>query len=383
MSRKARTLVCLFTGAACALAWGQSNPSAYVYVSSNYSGSNNRTVAFWANTSGQLAPIPGSPFPNNITSMAVNGKFLFGSDNVPNDNGRNIYSYLIQSNGVLKYLGATNIQKWASEDNCNDGENLLLDHSGGYLYSYVVEANCNSGTAFESFKVNWSTGMLSYLGMSSPNTFTLGPPLTFATNNVFAYAAGGNGSYSGVNGYQKQANGNLTDLKQSYPLPSGTPSANSVTYSWFATADTTNHLALVLYYAGSTSNGVTKIATYAINTTTGQLTTNSTYSNMPTSAVGTPTATAMAPSGKLLAVGGQNGLQLFNFNPSGQATPFSQLITRSPIAMMYWDNQNHLYAISNTDSDIHVFTLTSTGATEVQGSPWPVPHPVAMIVQPK
>ncbi len=51
--------------------------------------------------------------------------------------------------------------------------------------------------------------------------------------------------------------------------------------------------------------------------------------------------------------------------------------------MMYWDTSNHLYAISNADSAIHVFTVTATGATEVPGSPWTVTHPVAMIVQPE
>jgi hypothetical protein len=91
----------------------------------------------------------------------------------------------------------------------------------------------------------------------------------------------------------------------------------------------------------------------------------------------------MAPSGKLLAVGGPNGLQIFNFNPHGQATANTGLITRVPIDMMYWDNNNHLYAISNADGAIHVFTVTPTSATEVSGSPYYVAHPLSLIVQPK
>jgi hypothetical protein len=34
-----------------------------------------------------------------VNSMAMNGKYLFGSDNPAADNLRNIYSYAIQSNG--------------------------------------------------------------------------------------------------------------------------------------------------------------------------------------------------------------------------------------------------------------------------------------------
>ena len=194
MQRNIWRLASLLFAVSCTCAWGQTKPAAYVYVSSNYSGSNNRTVAFQASSNGTLTSIPGSPFANNIASMAVNGKYLFGSDNVPGDNGRNIYSYLIESNGALKYLGATNIQKNGSANACDSGSGLLLDHTGSYLYVFVTEANCNSEAAFASFSVNKSTGLLNYLGLSNVDPFTLGPPLTVAADNLWAYAAGGTGS---------------------------------------------------------------------------------------------------------------------------------------------------------------------------------------------
>jgi hypothetical protein len=383
MQRNIWRLASLLFAVSCTCAWGQTKPAAYVYVSSNYSGSNNRTVAFQASSNGTLTSIPGSPFANNIGSMAVNGKYLFGSDNVPGDNGRNIYSYLIESNGALKYLGATNIQKNGSANACDSGSNLLLDHTGNYLYVFVAEANCNSEAAFASFSVNKSTGLLNYLGLSNFDPFTLGPPLTVAADNLWAYAAGGNGSYSAITGFSKKSNGLLANIPSfTYPFPSGRPANFDMAYVGLAQADTTNHMAVNLFYV-TESGDYDKIATYAINTSNGALTTNSTFSNMPTTAVGEANWTAMAPSGKLLAVGGPNGLQLFHFNPSGQATAFTGLITRSPISMMYWDNSNHLYAISNADSNIHVFTITSTGANEISGSPWAVTHPVDLIVQPE
>lgn len=383
MYHSAGRLVCLLAAFSCVCAWGQTKPAAYVYVQSNYSGPNNRTVGFVANAKGQLSTIAGSPWANNITSMAVNGTFVFGSDNVPNDNGRNIYTYRIESNGALHYAGATNIDKNSQENSCNDGKNLLLDHTGSYLYSFVVEANCNSESAFESFAINKSTSQLKYLGVTTPNSFTLGPPLTIASDNLWAYAAGGNGEYSAINGFKKASTGNLvnlTDLKFSYPA--GEPSGATVS-AGLAQADTTNHLAVNMYYVTNSGVDYDMIATYAINTSTGNLTTSSTWSNMPRAQTGAATSTAMAPSGKLLAVGGPNGLQLFHFNPSGQATAFTGLITRSPITSVSWDNSNHLYAISHDDSQIHVFTVTSKGATEVSGSPWKVAFPVSMAVQPE
>jgi hypothetical protein len=382
-----RQIALLVMAGACALSASfavatTSAPVALVYVSSNYSGTNNRVVGYTAAADGQLTQIAGSPWADNLVSLAVNGAYLFGSDNVTGDNGRNIYSYRIESNGVLQYIGATNIQKTATENECNGGGGLYLDHTGSYLYSFVVEVNCNSESAFQSFAVNKSTGLLNYLGDSSPNSFTLGPPLTVAADNKYAYAAGGNGSYSGITGFQIQSNGNLTDLaSQNYPLPSGAPS-DAMGYIEEATADTTNHFAVNIFYL--TDSGTSDmIATYAISTTTGNLTTSSTYSNMPTTEVGDATWQMMAPSGKLLAVAGPNGLQIFNFNPNGQATASTGLITRSPITMCYWDNNNHLYAISNADGTIQAFTVTPTSATEVAGSPWYLPHPVSMIVQPK
>ncbi len=105
--------------------------------------------------------------------MAVNGKYLL-ADNVPGDNGRNIYSYRIESNGALKYLGATNMQKNGSANACDAGGDLLLDHSGDYLYVFTVEVNCNSESAFASFSVNQTTGLLKYLSLSNPDPFSLG-----------------------------------------------------------------------------------------------------------------------------------------------------------------------------------------------------------------
>lgn len=94
----------------CSAALAQTSPGAYIHVSSNYSGSNNRTAGFVAKAERQLSPVPCAPWSNNIICMAVNGTYLRGSDNVPGDNGRNIYTYRIHSN-VLEVCGGNQYPK--------------------------------------------------------------------------------------------------------------------------------------------------------------------------------------------------------------------------------------------------------------------------------
>lgn len=360
-------------------------PVAYIYVSSNYSGSNNRVVGYAAYANGQLSQISGSPWADNLSYLATNGSLLFGSTNLASDNGKNVFSYSVGSNGALKYIGATNIQDAGSENACNLAENPTLDHTGSFLYLYVENAGgCNGDSygAFQSFAVNKSTGLLNYLGV----TGTLPPAntqlLTVLADNEYAYVEG---YYDNIAGLQKTSNGSLTFLSSPTAIVGneGEPSGWGWNYG-DVVADPTNHLAVdVCYSSGGGAYGCSpdtedKIATFSINTSNGAQSTNSTFSNMPTTEVQYVGPMMMSPSGKLLAVGGRNGIQIFNFNPSGQATTNTGLITTSPITAMYWDNSNHLYAISNTDSTLHVFTVTATSATEAPGSPYSIPRPVAM-----
>lgn len=51
-------------------------PVAFVYVASNYSGYNNQVRGYAVAGRDQLTAIAGSPFYANVSSMAVNGKYL-------------------------------------------------------------------------------------------------------------------------------------------------------------------------------------------------------------------------------------------------------------------------------------------------------------------
>ena len=379
---------CLIPGRSSVAAFASTpEPIAYIYVSSNYSGSDNRVVGYAANANGELTEISGSPWADNLSYLATNGTYLFGSTNIPGDNGKNVFSYRIESNGALKYQRATNIQDTGSENACNQAQDLLLDHTGGYLYVFVQSADCNTEVAYQSFAINRSTGQLDYLSVTLPNAFSLGQPLTMLADNDYAYAAGGEDSE--ICGYKKAANGNLVDLDSYYGSPicnsafpggEGQPSGSNGNFQ-FVTADPTNHLAASIVYSDAYTGAIidTRIATIAINTENGSQSTNSTYANMPEPNVKFAGPITMSPSGKLLAVGGSNGIQIFNFNPKGQATPNTGLISTANVTAMYWDNNNHLYAISNAGDALYVFTVTPTSTKEAPGSPYSIPRPVGLI----
>jgi hypothetical protein len=53
------------------------------------------------------------------------------------------------------------------------------------------------------------------------------------------------------------------------------------------------------------------------------------------------------------------------------------------IDQAYWNNQNHLYAVSQNGGRLFVFTVTPTSASQASGSPYVINHPRQMIVQPK
>ncbi len=385
MKSRLTLAICLATLAFTAgTAIAQTAPVAYIYVSSNYTSFYNHVVAYAASPNGQLTAVPGSPFADNVFSLAVNGKYLFGSDNVAGNDYRNIYSYLIQGNGSLKYFGARNIQNAPDSyqnNSCNQGTFLTFDHTGADLYSYVSNAACNAENAYQSFGVNPSTGSLGYLGVSQAGEY-VPAPLTVLADNKYAYAAGCIFNVTQINAYQRQSNGALKDISIATPLPAGNPPTGFYqTCLANATADTTTHMAMNVYY----NDGAVpdKIATYSVNTLNGDLSTSSTYANMPTTAVFYVNTMNMAPSGKTLAVGGTGGLQLFNFTGTSQVTARTGLLTSAPIDQIHWDHANHLYAISNAASQLYVFTVTSTGVTQAPGSPHTIPQPQALIVQPR
>ena len=103
---------------------------------------------------------------------------------------------------------------------------------------------------------------------------------------------------------------------------------------------------------------------------------------MPAPLIANPSDMKMSPSGKLLAYAGGEGLQIFHFNGASPITHYTGLLTTDPIDEMFWDNNNHLYAIGHTSNKLYVFTITATSHQQAPGSPYTISSPGNIIVQP-
>jgi hypothetical protein len=259
--------------------------------------------------------------------------------------------------------------------------NLFFDHTGSDLYVMEYDGS-NDNTA--SFAVDESSGALNYLGDTISGAFPGDYTATFFIgDNIYAYSADQSGCmYPGIFGFQRESSGLLNSIGNDFNPNSPTPPPGVRTYyPDLAVADPTNHLAILEQPANppGCANGPLQLATYTVKSN-GNIHTKSTYKDMPATLIASPFDMKMSPSGKLLAVAGQEGLQVFHFNGANPVTHYTGLLTKEPISQMFWDNDNHLYAISNTE--LLVFTITPTTHQKAQGSPYAIPGAQDIIVQP-
>ncbi len=359
------------------------NPVAYIYVASNVSSQTNQIVAYAAASNGSLSPVSGSPFQDNVYSLAVNGKYLMAADSTTPD----IDAYLIGSDGSLTYTTSTNYAKYNDPSNpCGFAGQMFFDHTGASLYVIEYEAsNACANDVIASFSVEKGSGGLDYLGLASSGTFPGDYTAAyFIGNNVYAYAADQSGCmYPGTYGYQRASSGLLNyvnNFKYNTPTP---PPGVRIYYPDLAVADATNHIVIAEQPANppGCASGPLQLATYTADAS-GNIHTKSTYKNMPAPKVQNIFDMKTSPSGKLLAVAGQEGLQIFHFNGGSPITHYTGLITSTPITQMFWDNNDHLYAISQTTGKLLVFTITPTTHKMAAGSPYAITQPQDIIVQP-
>jgi hypothetical protein len=344
---------------------------AYAYVSSNPSGNKFQISAYSAAPDGRLTAVAGSPFFADVSYLATNKKYLFGT------NGIDIESFSISSDGALKEAGSINAQKFNSGD-CGGPLYLFLDNSGATLYDLDVYSDC-ANNAFQFFGSDDSRGELNYLGVTAAASPEFGT-LSFLGNNKYAYGASCYHFDSIIYGFARGDDGALTDLNITPAMPIA---AEGDAYCPGALVAHSNQLAVVVApLNGSTGEpaGSAQLATYAADSS-GNVSTNSTYSNMPTTSVTNITDISISPSGELLVVGGTGGLQVFHFNSADPITHYTGLLTTDDVNQMFWDNDNHLYAISQSAGKLFVFTVTPTRHGQAPGSPYTITNPEGLAVQ--
>ncbi|HEX4310797.1 MAG TPA: hypothetical protein VHZ25_12270 [Acidobacteriaceae bacterium] len=360
--------------------FGANRTVAYVYVTSTPANASASEIdAYSASANGKLTPIPGSPFQENDSALAVNGLYLFGL----NRDTTTIDSLAVELNGALRYVTSTN---WAvnNPNDCGFAGSLFTDRTGLNLYDLEFDGDC-ANNGYQSYRNKLLTGGLSYLGYANGGAGSfdgVSLPATVLGNNRFAYTATNNGCfYFGVQGFARSANGLLSDANIGTTLPAP-PDGYRGYIPTFAAADPTNHVAIALWAANPPGCGTNsqQIGSFTADNN-GNLTTTNTSANMPTTLVTSIQDLKVSPSGKLLAVGGQGGLQFFHFNGANPPTAFTPLLTTDDISQMFWDNANHLYAISQQTGTLHVFNVTPTAYSEAAGSPYTVSQPGSIAVQ--
>lgn len=355
-------------------------PAAYVYVQTT-KGVN----VYDASSAGKLTLVKGSPFATSGQMEGINGKYLIsvGTDD--------LHTYLIGANGAVgAQASETNTQNFDGSE-CGDtsGYATFLDHTGHYFYvqlSGIFNSGSVACVAWQSYEVN-SNGTLGFLGSmeysgSAGHDATPSSAPTVSSNDKFAY-----GVFDEFAGYSTTAfstlesasNGDLgviDNFKESDP--STNPNLANGPWTYFpetVQADPASHLAVLLYPTnfpqGQQEDGPYQLASYTINSSTGSIASTNTWQNMPTPAVQTISAMNMSPSGKLLAVAGDPGLEIFHFNGASPITAYSSTLLPSvDIDQLGWDNSNHLFALSYASGKLYVYTVTPTSISEVAGSPF-------------
>jgi hypothetical protein len=205
---------------------------------------------------------------------------------------------------------------------------------------------------------------LSYLGSTDYPRSSVGRA-AFLSNNQYAYNAGCNVGASWFAAH-RNSDGTLDSFPINPPIPSN-PNGNYCPQGEDA-ADPANNLAVAL--------GLGRTAQLAVYTadSSGNLTTNSTAANMPSTAIFSVGRMSVSPAGNLLAVCG-GGVQVFHFNGSNPITPYTKPLTMGCFDLA-WDKHNHLYAIESRGVLVWRITPNFWKAA----SPYPLNGPSALTV---
>jgi hypothetical protein len=357
------------------------SPDAYVYVASSPNNNSVQTYAFSAAADGTLTPLAGSPFATGVALMAANQSYLFGTD------GIDIDSFSIATDGTFQQVAWINAQQLNGQLSngtyCGGPAALFLDPTDTTLYANDYHGNICANNAFQFFSPNSSSGQLTYLGVSSAASPEFLGVLSFIGNKIDAYGSSCYHYKALIYGFMRNSDGTLSSLNINPAMPTA---QSGVFYCpYLAAADTANHVAIPVQPLDTASwqpVAPYQLATYNADGS-GNLTTTSTYSNMPSISAGFVRAIAMSPSGDLLAVAGTGGVQVFHYNGANPITSYTGLLTSDEVDQLSWDNDNHLYAIGQAAGKLFVFTVTPTINSQAPGSPNAIASPTNVVVLPR
>lgn len=353
---------------------------AYVYVSSAAAtGGGDEIQAFDAAGNGALTLMSGSPFAGDVTQLAASGSQLIAA----NRNGFDLESYAVGSGGALTHETTTNAGTASPSggDNCNSLGPLFFDNTGATVYDMEFRGSDCANNTYASFSVG-SNGALNALGKSTANAW-YSQPAAFIAGDTYAYTASCiSDLYWLIDGFQRGSNGLLTEINVNATPP--TPPAGHFYCPSLVATDNANDVAIAMQPVNQqsfTSDEPEQIAVYTA-ASNGTLTTTSTAASMPQVQVGTVNDLKISPSGRLLAVAGTTGLQVFAFNGTDPGSTGAGLLTSDSIDQIFWDGSGNLYALSRSAGKLYVFVSNGYGVVAAPGSPYAITQPQNLTVLP-
>ena len=365
-----------------AAATSSSMPVAYVFVSSaTAAGHPNVVHVYGISASGQIEHVTGSPFPADDNVLAVAGGKLYGI----NQSKTNIDGYTIEATGALHAIGSTDYASY-NPSGCGAAGWIFPDRTGADLYAMNFDGDCSNNT-MQSFRME-ASGDLTYLGSAQGGAGSFSGvylPLSFIGDNKIGYeAVNDDCMYYTTWAFERTTNGDLDSIDTSAPMPPPPPGYN-IYIPMFSAAAPSNYIAIAMDAAvppGCSQGVPVQIGSFTSDAQ-GNLSSTNTWEDMPDTAITSVQDMKISPAGNLLAVGGTGGLQVFHFNGAHPPTHYTGALTKDPVSQMFWDNANHLYALSPSTGKLRIYTITATSLSEAKGSPYAIANPLYIAVQPR
>lgn len=333
-----------------------------------YTANGNSILGYAVNADGSLTAVSGSPFAvSTQANQAAQGALV--------TNGANLYAIapggtnleimpINKANGALSQPSSSSAI--AGDPSSSDvAQSLSMDATGGSLYVEAGLSDLDSGINVFAAESNASVKQVQFLGTGAITQSAL----VFTADNKFAYTDDCAARSSGIAGYERASDGTLTR----FSVPEATPPANSpgIGYCPIAiAASATGHLAIAWipfqYLSSGTAGNQTYIGIYNVNV-------DGTLYLIPNSGVTTASTNSVAinfdPTGNLLAVAGNGGVQTYALTSAGMLTPVATPQDAGvSFAYVAWDKSNHVFATSS--SQLYVFNSNNGALTPANGSPY-------------
>jgi 6-phosphogluconolactonase (cycloisomerase 2 family) len=347
---------------------GSGSASGSSSVSYVYTASASTISGYGVGSNGSLTAVSGSPYSSSTaqgTNIVTNGGNLYAI--AAGNTNLDIFS-INKSNGSL--TPASGASATTGDPNPGDpAQALALDHSGTSLYVNVGVTNQNGG--INAFTVGSGSSAQQFQFLSTGATAF--PPLVFSPDDQYAYSNTCFFRTEGVHAFTRASDGTLKGLSLG---PVTEPTVTGAAFCPGALAvSAKGYLAVVwvqdLMCCGSSENHV-YVMTYKINGD-GTLTAISGSQQQTASTADSSSANSVAanfdPSGSVLAMTGNGGIQTYSLDGNGTLAPAgSPQNAGVKFQKIAWDNSNHVFATDS--SNLYVFNSSSGMLSPASGSPY-------------